>query len=227
MTPSESQRLCMKTISRAAGPEKMGQGEREEKMVKVSNEKEEERGEKRRREEEKEENETETVKRRCEDFGSVEAFEIFGHGGDLESGGDLSREDLWDKDRDQCDRKPETRVDVPEVLDVTDVPVPLLLWSLSFVIVSLVARVGISWNRSPFLSPKKRVHSCTATQKEMWSEEQQVNSDVEKKNDAVHTNGKFVRIIRRRARACRSGRPDVECERQSGHWKYEAVPGKQ
>ena len=37
----------------------------------------EEEGEKRKREEEKEENETETVKRRCEGFVSVEAFEIF------------------------------------------------------------------------------------------------------------------------------------------------------
>ena len=35
------------------------------------------RGEKRRREGEKEENETETLKRRCEGFVSVEAFEVF------------------------------------------------------------------------------------------------------------------------------------------------------
>ena len=31
---------------------------------------------------------------------------------------------------------------------------PLLLWSLSFVMVSPVARIGILWNRSPFLSHK-------------------------------------------------------------------------
>ena len=37
----------------------------------------EEEGEKREREEEKEENETVTVKRRCDGFVSVEAFEIF------------------------------------------------------------------------------------------------------------------------------------------------------
>ena len=49
-------------------------------MVKVYNENEEERGEKRRSEEEKENNETETVKRRCEGFVSLEAFEIFGQG---------------------------------------------------------------------------------------------------------------------------------------------------
>ena len=49
--------------------------------MKVCNENEEERDEKRRREEEKENNETVTVKRRCEGFVSVEAFEIFGQGG--------------------------------------------------------------------------------------------------------------------------------------------------
>ena len=46
-------------------------------MVKVSTENEEERGEKRKREGEKEENETVTVKRTCEGFASVEAFDIF------------------------------------------------------------------------------------------------------------------------------------------------------
>ena len=41
---------------------------------------EEEKGEKRKREEEKEENGTVTVKRRCEDCVSVEAFDIFTQG---------------------------------------------------------------------------------------------------------------------------------------------------
>ena len=50
--------------------------EEEGRMVEVSYENEEERGEKRRREREKEENETGIVKRRCEGFVSVEAFEI-------------------------------------------------------------------------------------------------------------------------------------------------------
>ena len=53
---------------------------------------EEEKGENRKREEEKEENETWTVKRRCEGFVSVEAFEFFGQGEDLESCGDVSWE---------------------------------------------------------------------------------------------------------------------------------------
>ena len=42
----------------------------------------------------KEENETEAVKRRCEGCVSVEVFEMFSHGEDLERCGDLSREDL-------------------------------------------------------------------------------------------------------------------------------------
>ena len=63
--------------------------EKDEKMVKVSNENEEERDEKRRREGEKGENETLTVKRRCEGVVSVEDFEIFSQGGGLESCGDL------------------------------------------------------------------------------------------------------------------------------------------
>ena len=47
-------------------------------------------GEKRKRKGEKEENETETVNRRCEGSASVDAFEIFNQGRDLESYGNLS-----------------------------------------------------------------------------------------------------------------------------------------
>ena len=43
----------------------------------------------------------------------------------------------------------------------------LLLWSQSFVIVSSVARSGNLWNCSPFLSPKKRAHSCAVMQEEV------------------------------------------------------------
>ena len=50
----------------------------------------EEKGEKRKSNEEKEENETVTVKRRCEGFVSVEAFEIPSHGRDSQSCGDVS-----------------------------------------------------------------------------------------------------------------------------------------
>ena len=55
----------------------------------------------------------------------------------------------------------EARVVVLWVPDVTDVLFPLLLWSLSFVMVSPVARIGILWTRSPFLFPQKRPLSCT------------------------------------------------------------------
>ena len=69
-----------------------GKGERTAKAEK----KEEQKGQKRKSEEEKE-NETETVKRRCEGLVSVEAFDIFGQGRDVESVGDLSWEDPLQK----------------------------------------------------------------------------------------------------------------------------------
>ena len=69
-----------------------GKGERTAKAEK----KEEEKGEKRKSEEEKE-NETGTVKRRCEGLVSVEAFDIFSQGRDVESVGDLSWEDPLQK----------------------------------------------------------------------------------------------------------------------------------
>ena len=74
---------------------------------------------------------------------------------------------------------------------------PLVLWPLSFVIVCLVARIGNLWNHSPFLSPKKRAHSCTVAQKEMWFEEPQVKSasDVEKKKEAAYTTAKLVLVF--------------------------------
>ena len=50
-------------------------------------------GKKRRREEEKEENQTERVKRRCVGSFSVEDFDIFSQGRDLEGCGGLSWED--------------------------------------------------------------------------------------------------------------------------------------
>ena len=63
-----------------------------------------------------------------------------------------------DKPEDLSDRESEAWEVVSVVPDVTDVPVsPLLLWSLSFVMVSLVARIGILWNLSPFSFSKKGV----------------------------------------------------------------------
>ena len=97
----------------------MVKGRREEKEETTLNK--EERGEKRRREGEKEEIERETVKRRCVGSVSVEAFEIFSQGRDLESCGYLSCEDLLDKPEDLSDRESEAWVVVLVVLDVTDV----------------------------------------------------------------------------------------------------------
>ena len=81
----------------------------------------EEMGKKRMREEEKEENETESAKRRCVGSFSVEAIDIFSQGGDLESCGGLSWEDLLEKHEDLSDCESETRVHVPVVPYVIDV----------------------------------------------------------------------------------------------------------
>ena len=77
----------------------------------------------------------------------MEAFDIFSQGSDLESCGDLSEEDLLDKPDYLSDRESEALLVVPDVTDV-------LLWSLSFVMVSLVALIGTLWNRSLFLVPR-------------------------------------------------------------------------
>ena len=42
--------------------------------------------------------------------------------------------------------------------------------------VSLVARIGILWNRSPFSFSKKRAHSCTVTQEEIRFDESQMKA---------------------------------------------------
>ena len=95
-------------------PREDGRG-KEERTAKVENNqgKSVQRGEERRK---KEENKTWRVKRRCEGFVSVEAFEIFSQGGDLDSGGDLSWEDPLEKPEDLSDCEPETWVDVSVVL---------------------------------------------------------------------------------------------------------------
>ena len=93
---------------------------KEERMA-TAETNEDERGVKRTREEEQEENETRTVKRRCEGSGSVETFEIFGQGGDLESCGDLSWEDPLEEFENWSGCEFDSRARVRMVLDVTDV----------------------------------------------------------------------------------------------------------
>ena len=51
-----------------------------------------------------------------------------------------------------------------KVLDATDVPDSLLLWSRSFVMVFRVALIGNMLNRSPCLSPKS-VHIAVQLRK--------------------------------------------------------------
>ena len=119
--------------------------------MKISEENQEETVGKRKREEEKEENETEKVKRRCDGFVSVEPFEIFSQGEDLESCGG-SWEDLVEKPKDLSDREPDTGAHVRVVPGVTGMPV-----SPSSVVTGWFFRVALTGkmlNRSPFLSPK-------------------------------------------------------------------------
>ena len=116
---------------------------KEERKVEAE-EKGEVEGEKRKREEEKEENETVTVKRRCEGLVSVEAFDIFGQEGGVESCGDVSWEDVLDNPEDLSDYEPDSCAHDRVVPDV---------WLLCCVVFLPVARIGNLCNRSPFLSP--------------------------------------------------------------------------
>ena len=62
--------------------------------------------------------------------------------------------------------------------------------------VSLVVRIRNLWNRSPFLSPKKRAHYCTvAGEKRHESTHAKNASTIWKKNDAAHAAAKFVFIV--------------------------------
>ena len=59
------------------------------------------------------------LKEECDGFVSVEAFEIFSQGGDLESCGGLSWRYLLEKPEDLFDFELDTRVEVAMVLDVS------------------------------------------------------------------------------------------------------------
>ena len=108
-----------------------------------------------------------TVKRRYEGLVSVEAMEIFSQGGDLDSCGDLSWEDLLDKPEDLSDCEPDSCAHVRVVPDVIDV-----LVSPSSVVTELcdVSPCVSDWE---FVEPqsfsfyKKRAHWGTDTQEEM------------------------------------------------------------
>ena len=189
----------------------MGERKRRE-WWKLANENEEERGEneEKRRRERRERN---VVKRRCEGFVSVEAFEILCQERDLESCGDLSWKDFLDETEDLSDR--ESAVSPSSV--VTE-------FCDGFSCCS-------DWDfvePQSFSFSKKRAHSCTVTQEEIRFEEPQ---------------GKAPLFSRRRMRPpaplqnsyssfeeeqgnFEVVRPDVECERQNDHSKDKAVPGR-
>ena len=129
-----------------------------------------------------------------------------------------------DKPEDLSDCEPETRVDASVVLDVTAVPV-----SPSSVVSELCD--GFSCGSDlDFMEPqsfsffKKRLHSWTVAQKEMWSEEPQVKApSISRRRMMPPTplQNSYASLVGE----FRSGRP-VERERQSGHCKDEAAPGK-
>ena len=197
-------------------------------MVEVSNENEEEMGEKRRREGEKEENETKTIKK--EDVRVLFLRKPL----NFLVKGDICRvvviflgKTSWTTE-DLSDLESEAWVVVPEVPDVTDVPV-----SPSSVVTEFC--VGFSFCSDwDFVEPqsfsfsKKRVHSCTVTQEEMWFEEPQVKAPpiIKKKNEAPYAAAKLVlRHVKRSRRISkwktRCGVPKTErsLQRQSSTWK--------
>ena len=122
--------------------------------------------EKRKREEEKEDNETETVKRRCEGCVSVEAFEIFSQGRDLESYCGLSWEDRLEKFDDLSECQLVSCALVRVVPDVTDV-----LVSPSSVVTEFC---DVEPQSFPFF--KKRALCKASTQEEMRYEGSQVKA---------------------------------------------------
>ena len=156
----------------------------------------EEKREERKREEEKEENETETVKRRCEGLVSVEAFDIFSQGGDVESCGDVSWEDLLDNPEDLSDCEPDSCGLLRAVPDVTDV-----LVSPSSVVTELcdVSPCGSDWE---FVEPqffsfsKKRARCGTdAGRDEVRRLTSESTAAFKKKDDTACTYAKFENLL--------------------------------
>ena len=136
----------------------------------------EERSEKRKREEGKEENQTERVKSRRDGLSSVEGFEIFSKGRDLERCGGFSWEDFLEEHEDLSDCELDSCAHVRVVLDVIDV-----LISLSSVVTEFfeVFSCCFDWEdvvpQSSSFS-KKRAHCCTSAQEEMRFESPQVKA---------------------------------------------------
>ena len=93
-----------------------------------------------------------------------------------------------EKLEDSSDCKPDTRARVPDITDVTDVPV-----RLSSVVTEFCDGFSCysNWEdvvpQSFSFSPRKRAHCCTSTQEEMTYESSRVKASIiKKKNDAAH-----------------------------------------
>ena len=102
-----------------------------------------------------------TVIRRCDCLVSVGAFNFFSQEGDVESCGDVSREDILDNPEDLSDCEPDSCAHVRVVPDVTDV-----LVSPSSVVTELcdVSPCDSDWEfvePQPFSFSKKRAHCGT------------------------------------------------------------------
>ena len=117
-----------------------------------------------------------TVERRCEGSVSVEAFEFFSQGRDLQSRGDVSWEHLLEEPEDLSDCEPASGELVRAVPGGSDVPV-----SPSSVITEL-CDVSPCRSDGKFVEPqsfsftKKRAHCCTDTREEMRYEGSQVKA---------------------------------------------------
>ena len=110
------------------------------------------------------------LKRRCERLVSVEAFEIVSQEGDVESCGDVSREDLLDNPEDLSDCELDSCAHVRVVPDVTDV-----LVSPSSVVTELCDGTAVLFCLVLFCL-QKRARCGADTQEEMRYEGSPVNS---------------------------------------------------
>ena len=151
------------------------------------------------REEEKEESETGIGKRRCEDFVSVEVFEILSQERDVESCGAVSWEDLLEEPDDLSDRELVScelvRV-VPDVIDVPGYP--------SSVVTELcdVSPCCSDWEfvepQSFFFLQKKRAHCLLyryAGRGEVRRLTRESASAFKKKDDAACTYSEFAYLL--------------------------------
>ena len=180
------------------------------------------------REEEREEIETTTVKRRCEGFVSVEAFEILSQREDEESCGGFSWEHLLEEPEDLSDCEPDSCAHVRVVLVVTDVPV-----SPSSVVTEFrdVSPCDSDWEfvePQSFSFSKSVPHCGTDTQEEMRYEGSPVKAlPLSRRRMTPPTPmQKFVYLLCEGPRNVRRRRKRMECERKNNYREDKTVSGK-